>query len=319
LERSSSEYYQAASNILMIRPAAFSFNPQTAGTNFFQDANLADDQVSSQALSEFDETVKTLWENDINVFVFEDTSFPLKPDAVFPNNWITFHENGTVIFYPMCTPNRRTERRHDIIDKLKSTFEINNIVDVSHFENEMIFLEGSGSMAFDHQHKKVYACISARTNINLLSTVAAKLNYEVIAFNAIDDKGNEIYHTNVMMNISKNFAVVCTESISNKTEQALVTDSLKKTGHEIIEISFDQMKKFAGNMISVKSSGNEMIYVLSENAYNILTAMQINKIEQFCKLLVIKIGTIEAAGGGSIRCMMAEIFCRPLNDAAYTI
>ena len=240
--------------------------------------------------------------------VVEDTDLPRKPDAIFPNNWVSFHEDGTVVLYPMCAENRRSERRMEIIEALGTEFRIEKIVDLSHFENEGRFLEGTGSIMFDHENKIAYACLSPRTDAALFDEVSQTLGYTPISFRAVDAKGRAIYHTNVMMCIGVGFAVICLESIENAEEKETVVESLKRSGLEIIDISFEQMNKFAGNMLEVSGKNGKVFLVQSQRAFDSLRKEQIAVLEKYCELLPIPIPTIETIGGGSARCMMAEIF-----------
>src|SRR3972149_322754 len=233
---------QTTKNILLIRPSNFVFNTETAASNAFQiKMNDSTEDVKQKVFNEFEAFATTLKAKGINVFVFDDTPVPQKPDAIFPNNWVTFHNDGTVILYPMCASNRQFERRPDIIDKLKQDFKITKVVDLSHYEKEKRFLEGTGSIIFDHNNKVAYACLSPRTDKELFIKVCNLLQYNPIVFHAYDKGGKEIYHTNVMMCIGEKFAVVCLDSITDEEEKKLVSKSLSKTGHQIIDITFEQM------------------------------------------------------------------------------
>lgn len=298
---------QATSNVLLIRPANFVFNEQTAVSNAFQN-KTKEKNLQQKALDEFEFVVKKMQTEGVNVRVFDDTVLPQKPDAVFPNNWVSFHADGTVILYPMCAPNRRQERRMDIIDELGKTFLIKNIIDLSGHENGNIFLEGTGSIVFDHQNKIGYACISPRTDKELFMEVCNQLQYQPFYFYAHDRNGIEIYHTNVLMCIAEDFAVVCLDAFTGASEKEMVIYSLSKTGHEIIDISFDQMNHFAGNMLALRNTENEQLLVLSQTAFNSLTHHQKKIIEKSSKFVPLPIHTIETIGGGSARCMIAEIF-----------
>ena len=294
----------------MIRPANFGYNPETASSNYFQKNTEPGGKHSIQelALNEFENFVKLLKNKDINVVVFDDTPTPTKPDAVFSNNWVTFHKNGTVVLYPISAENRRTERRVDIIEDLRKNFKIKNIIDLTRFEKENRFLEGTGSIVFDHLFRFSYASLSSRTDKNLFVELSMELGYHPIYFNAKDEKGKELYHTNVMMCISEQFAIICSESIKNPTEQKLVTDILKNTGREIIEISLKQLKLFAGNMLSVKTHDGNNLLIMSEKAHSSLDESQLGNITKYNEILVVPLNTIETIGGGSVRCMMTEIF-----------
>jgi hypothetical protein len=298
------------SNILLIKPANFSFNEETSLSNAFQ-KKLADDEklkLEELVSEEFDAFAKKLRSAGMGVTVIGDTAEPQKPDAVFPNNWISFHPDGTVILYPMCAPNRRQERRMDIIDELKKSFLVTNIIDLSFYENENRFLEGTGSVVFDHQNKLAYACISPRTDKELLIELCEILKYKPVHFRACDEKGIEIYHTNVLMCVAENFAVICLDAIRDAGEKETLTDHLLNSGHKIIDISFEQMNHFAGNMLALKNTENEKLLALSRSAFECLNDNQKQTITKFCKMIPLDIKTIETVGGGSARCMIAEIF-----------
>lgn len=295
-------------NIFLIRPLNFGFNEETATSNVFQ-TKLAESEKETQgkALNEFDGFIKTLKSRSVNTYVFEDTSEPKKPDAIFPNNWISFHPNGTVILYPMLESNRRIERRLDIIETLKLNFNIKNVIDFSKHEKENIFLEGTGSIVFDHKNKIAYACLSPRTDKGLFIEVSKLLNYKPIYFNSCDENGTKVYHTNVIMCIAQKFVIICLESITSTKEKDMIVESFNNSGHKIIEISFKQMSNYAGNMLSLQSNENDIL-VLSQRAYNSLSINQINEINKYSELLPIPIERIETVGGGSARCMISEIF-----------
>ena len=301
---------QTTSEILMVRPAGFSFNEQTALSNAFQNKiiNGNNEKLSKQAFDEFDLFTEKLRTKGIGVTVINDTIEPKKPDAVFPNNWISFHADGTVILYPMYAPNRRYERRGDVIDELKKTFSVNNIIDLSFYENENRFLEGTGSVVFDHQNRLAYACISPRTDKDLLIELCKRLDYKPVYFHAYDANGIEIYHTNVLMCIAEDFVTICLEAILDKAEREMVIESFSKTGHEIIDINFEQMNHFTGNMLALKNKQNRKLLALSRSAFDSLNDDQKRLIDNYCEMIPLDIKTIETVGGGSARCMIAEIF-----------
>lgn len=300
---------QTTNNILLIRPAKFSFNPQTAVSNTFQKkVGDSPDVINTKASEEFELFASTLKSKGINTFIFNDTEFPLKPDAIFPNNWVSFHNDGTVILYPMNATNRQAERRPDILEKLKETYSIKNIFDYSHYEKQNRFLEGTGSIIFDHNNKIAYACISPRTDTDIFLEVCAQLKYKAIYFYAHDENGKEIYHTNVMMCIAEKYVVICLDSIVNKHEKEFVIQSLLNTKHKIIDISFSQMENFAGNMLELKTKNGKSILVMSESAFNSLTTFQKEEINKYSEIVPLNVNTIERTGGGSARCMIAEIF-----------
>jgi len=293
----------------MIRPAAFGFNPQTATDNLFQQkTGVSSEALQQNALAEFDSMVGLLGKNGIDVLVIEDTPTPVKPDAVFPNNWLSTSPNGKLFVYPMYAPVRRHEKRDDIIKKLKKKFNVKDFQDWSEFEAEGRFLEGTGSMVMDHANKMIYAAISERTNIAVLERFAAENHYQAIAFLATDKDGFPVYHTNVVMSLGSTFCVLCEEAIEEEWELIAVRQLLESTHHTIIPITREQMHAFAGNMLEVKNNNGEHLLVLSLTAYNSLRKEQKQMLEAYAKLLPIAIPTIEQTGGGSVRCMMAEVF-----------
>ena len=301
---------QCTNQLFLIRPSNFVFNSQTANSNAFQN-NVVSDKTGNKLapfLPEFDAFADGLVKNGVNVLIFQDTKTPKKPDAIFPNNWISTHSDGTVVLYPMMAANRRLERRQDIIEMLKEKFEIKRIIDLSESEKNNQFLEGTGSIVFDHANKIAYACLSPRTDKDLFVSLCDTLNYKPIYFNAVDGNGKPIYHTNVMMSIGEKFSVVCAESIPDPEEREKVIANLKTVGHEIIFVSTAQMSQFAGNMLCVKTITNNPILVLSQTAFNSLSKKQKIELNTFAELLPLQVPTIEAIGGGSVRCMMAEVF-----------
>jgi hypothetical protein len=305
---------QTTANILLVRPANFNFNNETEASNAFQNKlKENDDSIKEKVIAEFDKSVEKLRANNINVFVFEDTDSPKKPDAVFPNNWISLHSDGTMILYPMYAANRRLERRDEIVEELSENFKITRIVDLTQYENRNKYFEGTGSIVFDHQNKIAYACLSPRTDKEVLIEVCNTLNYKPVSFSALDENGKEIYHTNVMMCVGEKFAVICLDSIIDPEEKAFVKNSFINTGHQIIDITIEQMKNFAGNMLQIKTNKQENVLVLSQSAFNCLTSLQKTEINKYCQLVPLNIKTIETIGGGSARCMIAEIFLPSLN------
>jgi len=304
---------QEAQNIFLVRPSCFSFNIETAGSNAFQKNTDLSPSLLQNVISEFNSFAAELRREHIGVLVFDDTGIPVKPDAVFPNNWISLHPGGTLILYSMFAPNRRTERRDDIIEEIKNKFIVTNTIDLSVYEKENKFLEGTGSIVFDHKNGVAYACLSPRTDEGLFLELCRQLNYSPVCFVAHDEKGKEIYHTNVMMCICEGIAVICADSITTNKGREAVLSSLKKGGLSVIEISFEQMNHFAGNMLGLKNKEGESILVLSQSAHNCLTENQIQEIQKNHKLLPLSIPTIETIGGGSARCMIAEVFLAPKN------
>jgi len=295
---------QQSDAIFMIRPAAFGFNPETAASNAFQQKGNSEN-ILEKVWVEFDAMVACLCENGINVTVFNDTALPKKPDAIFPNNWVSLHHNGRVVLYPMLAKNRRTERRIDILEKLQTEFTIKQLIDISDEETEEVFLEGTGSIVFDHQKKIAFACLSPRTNENLLQQLCTEIGYAAFCFDAFTTSGKAIYHTNVLLAIGKNWSVCCLESVHEKDRERLKYQ-LENNG-SLVEISFEQMHHFAGNMLGLSSASGDFI-VLSQSAFDALHDMQKQQLSNAGKLLPIAIPTIEKHGGGSVRCMMAEIF-----------
>jgi hypothetical protein len=307
---------QCTSTVLMVRPASFQYNEQTALTNDYQKkSSLSKEQVLAQAQSEFDNMVALLEENGVNVLVIEDTEKPEKPDAIFPNNWISMHQNGDIYLYPMKTLNRSVERRADIIEELKEYFEVRNVHDWSSYEKQNVALEGTGSIVFDHVHHKAYACLSPRTDEKLFRKLCKELQYEPVVFTAHKSNRAEQYHTNVVMCIGEGFVVICLESITDKGEKQEVIKSLKEDNLEIIEISVEQLEKhYAGNMLNVYNDSIESVLVMSERAYKCLSPEQIAQLEKHTQIVAPNIDLIEEIGGGSARCMMAEIFLPELED-----
>jgi len=290
----------------MIRPVDFKFNTQTAVNNKFQEAS-ADNGVQEQALKEFDDFVSLLRVNGVEVTVIDDTLEPETPDSIFPNNWISFHEGGRVILYPMFSENRRLERRDDIVMKIREEYNVTILNDLSVYEAEGVYLEGTGSMVLDRQHKIAYACLSVRTDKKVLEDFCEKSGYTAFTFEATDSSGFPIYHTNVMMCIGDRFAVVCLESVKNPEERGNLLTSLTGSGKEVVEITLDQMNHFAGNMLQVKNNTEELLLVMSEQAYQSLKPEQIATLSKYNRLIAAPLYTIEKNGGGSARCMLAEI------------
>ena len=302
---------QITKNILMIEPVSFNYNAETALNNYFQksDANFSKPQIQKKALEEFNNFVKLLRSKQVNVHVIKDTIHPLTPDSIFPNNWISFHSNGEVLIYPMFANNRRLERRTEIIEQLQNEYFVSEVKSLVHYEDKSIFLEGTGSMILDRTNKICYASISLRTNKSIVLDFCDQLNYKPVLFNSFQDverKRLPIYHTNVMMCVASDFAIVCLDAIDSQDEKNSVINSLITTNKEIIQISELQANKFAGNMLQVQ--GDKKYLIMSESAFNALSKEQIQKIESYCSILYSDLKTIEKFGGGSARCMMAEIF-----------
>jgi len=305
---------QTTNSILMIRPVGFRMNEQTAVNNYYQKVldGLLPETVNLKAQLEFDEFVVKLRNAGINVTVVEDTKSPDTPDSIFPNNWISFHENGDVALYPMFAENRREERREDILDLLEEEgFKIENIVDYTSAEEDKIYLEGTGSLLIDRPNGKVYCALSPRADEELVIEFCEDFDYAPVIFEAFQTVNGErklIYHTNVMMCLGETFAVICADCIDDKKERKMVLDNLKADDKEIILITEDQVNNFAGNMLEVKGKDDKRYLIMSDAAYKSLKPAQIEKLEYHCEILTSSLDTIEACGGGSARCMMAEIF-----------
>ena len=300
---------QACRQVMMVRPKHFGYDPDTARSNAFQQQGKAGDSsnIQQQALAEFDRMVAKLREADIDVLVIEDTDEPVKPNAIFPNNWISLHEDGKAILYPMLVTNRRRERRDDILESLRSEgVDIREVIDLSFYEEEEKYLESTGSVIFDYEHRQCYACLSERTSPEVLQRLSEITGDTPIIFEAYDKNGLPIYHTNVMMCIGSGYAVICTESIPT-TQQQKVLATLEGTGHEIVAITLDQMYAFAGNMLELQNSQGEKVLVLSAAAMKSLTPDQKQALSKHAQLLAIPIPTIEKYGGGSVRCMMCRV------------
>ena len=305
---------QTTNTILMIRPINFRMNEQTAVNNYYQKVldNLLPATINAKAQEEFDNYVEKLQSFGIHVIVISDTKEFDTPDAVFPNNWISFHQDGTVALYPMFAENRRLERREDILEQLETSgFKIENIVDYTSAEKEEIFLEGTGSLALDRVNKKAYCALSPRADEELCIEFCEDFEYTPVIFTAnqtVNNKREAIYHTNVMMCLAETFAVICLDAIDDKKERKNILKHLKEDGKKVIAISEEQVNNFAGNMLQVRGKNDELFLIMSQAAYDSLTASQIQKIENQCKIISSSLDTIEACGGGSARCMMAEVF-----------
>ncbi len=298
-----------ANTVMMVRPAAFGFNEETAASNSFQqEINGSQDQIFERAIEEFDNAVYVLRSNDIGVYVVEDTLVPTKPDAIFPNNWISFHPNGTLILYPMEALNRRCERRLEVVLELQQKFNFEKILDLSHFESQDLFLEGTGSVVFDHENKVAFAAISSRTSEVVFQELCKQIQYSPFTFAALDENGQPIYHTNVVMCLGDDFVVVCLECLPDKQSRELFVNEVSRLGKSVLEISVMQMNAFAGNMLLLRDGQNNNKLVLSETAYQSLTSAQIDFLKQRVDFIRFNIPVIETIGGGSARCMLAEVF-----------
>ena len=308
-----------ASTILMIRPAAFGYNNETAVNNLFQSApSLKEEELQQQALGEFDQMVDLLKSHGIDVVVINDTSEPVKPDAIFPNNWFSTSPSGVIYVFPMFASNRRPEKRDDILQWLSKEYVVTDVQDWSEFEVEGRFLEGTGSIVIDHVHKLIYASISERTSITLLEKFAAANHYQAIVFLALDKHGFPVYHTNVVMSLGDSFAVLCEEAIEEEWELIAVRQLLESTGKTIIPITKDQMHAFAGNILQVRNNMDESYLIISQTAFDSLSKEQKLMLEAYSQLLPVAVPTIEQVEGGSVRCMMAEIFLQKRKTVPLT-
>ncbi len=307
--RSKTNKLPLASTILMVRPAAFGFNAETAANNYFQsNPAISKEELQQRALAEFDNMVQSLRNHDVDVLVIEDTKEPPKPDAIFPNNWLSTLPGGKLNVFPMYAPSRRIEKREEILQKIGKHFIIQDVQDWSEYEVEGRFLEGTGSMVIDYENGMIYACISERTSLPVLEKYAATNHFQAIVFLATDKNGMPIYHTNVMMALGEGFCVLCEEAIEEEWELIAVRQLLESTNHTIIPITRVQMHCFAGNMLQVKNKNGDKILVMSNAAFESLRKEQKEMLEAYSTLLPIAVPTIEEVEGGSVRCMMAEIF-----------
>ena len=301
---------QTTDTVLMIEPAAFGFNAETAQNNYFQ-VNSENAETQNRALQEFNNFVEKLRSKGINVITVKDTLEPHTPDSIFPNNWISMHQDGTVVLYPMCAVNRRWERRNDILEILKRNFSVKEIIDFSAPENDGKFLEGTGSMIFDHDNKLAYGSVSLRLDEQLFREFCEKFGFTPVVFHSYQTANNErlpIYHTNVMMCVADQFVVICLDCIDDETERIKVVNAIVNSGKEIIEISESQMQRFAGNMLQLQNPEGKKFLVMSLSAYQSLTPEQISNIEKYSEIIYSDLETIETNGGGSARCMLAEVF-----------
>lgn len=305
---------QTTNTVLMIRPVAFRMNEQTTENNYYQKVlkNTTSETVHFKAIQEFDGLVEKLKNVGVNVIVVQDTKETDTPDSIFPNNWISFHETGDVALYPMFAENRRLERREDILDLLEDQgFEITEVMDYTSAEEDNVFLEGTGSLILDREFNKAYCAISPRSDEELMIEFCEDFDMSPIlfeAFQTVEGERKPIYHTNVMMSIAETFAILCPDAIDDKSERKMVLENLKADGKEVIFITEDQVNHFAGNMLQVRGANDKRYLVMSSSAFNSLTQVQIDKIEKHCEILHSNLDTIEACGGGSARCMMAEVF-----------
>ena len=301
---------QLASTVFMIRPSRFASNPLTAESNRFQGRSSASpDEQQLLAVGEFNGLVNVLRSSGISVVVIDDTHEPHTPDSIFPNNWISLHADGRVVLYPMEAENRRTERRTDVIEQLDNElgFQVSEIVDLTGHENTAHFLEGTGSMVLDRRNHVAYACLSSRTQLDPLGDFAQRMDYDVVAFDAVDGDGVPIYHTNVLMNIGEELAVICDAAIHREEQREAVLTRLRETGHKIIKLTYAQLEAFAGNMLELRNSDGERVIAMSQQAYDSLDEEQLQLLETNGRVVTAPIENIESSAGGSVRCMLAEI------------
>lgn len=300
---------QSTNRIAMVRPAAFQFNSETAKSNTFQrKPEQGPEPLLSKVLAEFDQMVQLLRGNGIELSLLQDTPYPVKPDALFPNNWISFHAGGEIVLYPMLAANRRLERKPYLIEELCQNRTVSKTVDLSHFEVQNQYLEGTGSLILDRKRKWAFAALSPRTSPIVFEAFIQALGYKGISFRSEDTEGKAIYHTNVMMALGTSFAVLAEDNIPNQQERKHIRRTLQELGKEVLLISPDQVNDFCGNIIELKDKDGQSIIVLSERAHRAFNQEQLNQLSRFGSLLPIAIPTIEAVGGGSVRCMILELF-----------
>lgn len=299
---------QTTSTVFIVKPVRFGYNPQTAESNAFQKRTGYGRDVQEGALREFLAYAALLRANGVNIALAEDTEDPRTPDSIFPNNWFSTHEDGTLVLYPMAMPNRRAERKENFLNVIKKHFEVKRTIDLTHYEEEGLFLEGTGSLILDRENKIAYACLSPRTSQEVLNDFCSQMGYRAISFRATDQKGIDIYHTNVMMSVGTTYAIVCLDAIEDEAERGAVLNSLEKTGKKVMEITHEQMNSFAGNMLELRSNEGKKLLIMSASARKSLTSEQNRELSKTYRLLSPQLETIETNGGGSARCMLAEIF-----------
>lgn len=298
---------QTAKKLLMVRPVKFAYNEQTAMNNYFQ-GKLILPNLNEKAIEEFDNFVNVLRSNNIEVLVVQDSLVPHTPDSIFPNNWFSTHSTGELILYPMFAENRRLERKVEVLDTISKQYTAKKIIDLTGWEKEKKFLEGTGSIIIDHNNKIAYACRSERTEEIVFTDFCTKMNFKPIIFDAVDENKLPIYHTNVMLSIGENIAIICAEAITDNEQREKVLNSLTESQKEIVEISLEQMKHFCGNILEVLNLENEKCLIMSDAAKQAFTTIQKNTLKRYCKLVSSPLQIIEHTGGGSARCMIAEIF-----------
>ncbi|RKR84238.1 hypothetical protein BDD43_4468 [Mucilaginibacter gracilis] len=306
---------QLTSHILMIRPVSFGFNEQTAESNAFQHRSQNEQDIQQKALAEFDAFADKLKANGLDVIIVNDKPEPHTPDSIFPNNWVSFHEDGKIFMYPMQAENRRLERDLKMLKKITlNSFFVSDIKDLSAYENNEQYLEGTGSMVLDRGNKIAYACLSPRTHPDVIGAFRAESGYTSILFHATDQNGKAIYHTNVMMCMGDEFVVICLDAVTDTAEKNLLMASFEQTNKQVIEISQQQLNEFAGNMLELRNEKNERLLVMSARALASLHPQQVQKLEKYCKIISANLQTIETIGGGSARCMIAEVHLPPLSS-----
>ncbi|HNN72804.1 MAG TPA: arginine deiminase-related protein [Ferruginibacter sp.] len=300
---------QQCRQLLMIRPVNFGYNAETAVNNAFQTDT---GQVQEAALREFDNFVTLLRRHQVNVLVIEDSPEPFTPDSIFPNNWISFQEHARIFLYPMFAPNRRKERKPAVLETIKNRFRVDEIVDLSRYETEGYFLEGTGSLVLDRENKIAFACRSPRTSEKVLNEFCRLSGYTACCFHATDQRGMPIYHTNVMMCVADRYAVICPDSIADIAERENLLAQIRLTNKEVIPITQDQLDHFAGNMLQVMNAEGQSLLIMSSQAYHSLNAEQAARLENHNPIIHAPLETIESAGGSSARCMLAEVFLAPV-------
>ncbi|MFK5974849.1 MAG: arginine deiminase-related protein [Flavobacteriaceae bacterium] len=306
---------QSTNTILMVSPSTFGYNEESAPDNTFQKRpkSLEGNEIGQKlALVEFNEMVKKLRDSHVNVIVVKDELKARTTDSIFPNNWFSTHVDGSLYIYPMMAKNRRIERGIGIIEELSTRYIILNTIDFTSYEKENKFLEGTGSMVFDRENKIIYAIVSKRTDLDVLSEMKKSIGYEMILFNSVNEDNVPVYHTNVIMCVATTFIILCFESIKNEEERLAIIRAAERTNKVIIDISFEQVKYFCGNVIEIKNNKNEKLLAMSINAFNHFTKKQIETIENSHSIFTAEIPTIETLGGGGVRCMIAEIFFESL-------
>jgi len=298
---------QTTSHILMIRPVNFGYNAETAVNNAFQ-VQSYEHNIQQMARQEFDDFVAILQDNGVDITVIEDTPIPHTPDSIFPNNWISFHSDGTLMLYPMFATNRRAERKKHVLERIQEKFVVNKKVDLSNYEAKNEFLEGTGSMVLDRENRIAYACISPRTDEKVLTDFCTRMKYTPVVFNATDGNGYAIYHTNVLMCVADKYVVICLESVSDPLQNKLVAETIIDSKKKIIPITLHQVDHFAGNMLQVENKTGEKLLIMSTQAFESLTNGQVEELGTYNRIIHSPLTTIETNGGGSARCMMAEVY-----------